>query len=153
MMKKAFASIVDVNFTAMMEGLLDMVEEGKVHWKSVIENFYPDFEIAVKNAEKELEKIKIEDEVTDVICDEWKKYGREVRTIWEISCMPGFPECRNTKPHFEKVGIPCPMCGGEVVLKKTKKEENITDVKIIRNVNLCHGRNHPQSNVKNAEAI
>ena len=58
MMKKAFASIVDVNFTAMMEGLLDMVEEGKVHWKSVIENFYPDFEIAVKNAEKELEKIK-----------------------------------------------------------------------------------------------
>ncbi len=70
MMKKAFASIVDVNFTAMMEGLLDMVEEGKVHWKSVIENFYPDFEIAVKNAEKELEKIKIEDEVTDVICDE-----------------------------------------------------------------------------------
>lgn len=154
MMKKAFASIVDVNFTAMMEGLLDMVEEGKVHWKSVIENFYPDFEIAVKNAEKELEKIKIEDEVTDVICDECGrnmvvKYG----PYGKFLACPGFPECRNTKPHFEKVGIPCPMCGGEVVLKKTKKEENITDVKIIRNVNLCHGRNHPQSNVKNAEAI
>lgn len=154
MMKKAFASIVDVNFTAMMEGLLDMVEEGKVHWKSVIENFYPDFEIAVKNAEKELEKIKIEDEVTDVICDECGrnmvvKYG----PYGKFLACPGFPECRNTKPHFEKVGIPCPMCGGEVVLKKTKKEENITDVKIIRNANLCHGRNHPQSNVKNAEAI
>ena len=154
MMKKAFASIVDVNFTAMMEGLLDMVEEGKVHWKSVIENFYPDFEIAVKNAERELEKIKIEDEVTDVICDECGrnmvvKYG----PYGKFLACPGFPECRNTKPHFEKVGIPCPMCGGEVVLKKTKKEENITDVKIIRNVNLCHGRNHPQSNVKNAEAI
>ena len=134
MMKKAFASIVDVNFTAMMEGLLDMVEEGKVHWKSVIENFYPDFEIAVKNAEKELEKIKIEDEVTDVICDECGrnmvvKYG----PYGKFLACPGFPECRNTKPHFEK--------------------ENITDVKIIRNVNLCHGRNHPQSNVKNAEAI
>lgn len=122
MMKKAFASIVDVNFTAMMEGLLDMVEEGKVHWKSVIENFYPDFETAVKNAEKELEKIKIEDEVTDVICDECGrnmvvKYG----PYGKFLACPGFPECRNTKPHFEKVGIPCPMCGGEVVLKKTKK--------------------------------
>lgn len=122
MMKKAFASIVDVNFTVMMEGLLDMVEEGKVHWKSVIENFYPDFEIAVKNAEKELEKIKIEDEVTDVICDECGrnmvvKYG----PYGKFLACPGFPECRNTKPHFEKVGIPCPMCGGEVVLKKTKK--------------------------------
>ena len=124
MMKKAFASIVDVNFTAMMEGLLDMVEEGKVHWKSVIENFYPDFEIAVKNAEKELEKIKIEDEVTDVICDECGrnmvvKYG----PYGKFLACPGFPECRNTKPHFEKVGIPCPMCGGEVapLLKTTVK--------------------------------
>ena len=122
MMKKAFASIVDVNFTAMMEGLLDMVEEGKVHWKSVIENFYPDFEIAVQNAEKELEKVKIEDEVTDVVCDECGrnmvvKYG----PYGKFLACPGFPECRNTKPHFEKVGIPCPMCVGEVVLKKTKK--------------------------------
>ena len=122
MMKKAFASIVDVNFTAMMEGLLDMVEEGKVHWKSVIENFYPDFETAVKNAEKELEKVKIEDEVTDVVCDECGrnmvvKYG----PYGKFLACPGFPDCRNTKPHFEKVGIPCPMCGGEVVLKKTKK--------------------------------
>ncbi|MBU5460460.1 type I DNA topoisomerase [Anaerostipes sp. MSJ-23] len=122
MMKKAFATIVDVNFTAMMEALLDMVEEGKVHWKSVIENFYPDFEIAVKNAEKELEKVKIEDEVTDVVCDQCGrnmvvKYG----PYGKFLACPGFPECRNTKPHFEKVGVPCPLCGGEVVLKKTKK--------------------------------
>lgn len=113
---------MDVNFTAMMEGLLDMVEEGKVRWKSVIENFYPDFEIAVKNAEKELEKVKIEDEVTDVICDQCGrhmvvKYG----PYGKFLACPGFPECRNTKPHFEKVGVPCPLCGGEVVLKKTKK--------------------------------
>lgn len=122
MMKKGFETIVDVNFTAMMEGLLDMVEEGKVRWKSVIENFYPDFEIAVKNAEQELEKIKIEDEVTDVICDQCGrnmvvKYG----PYGKFLACPGFPDCRNTKPHFEKVGIPCPVCGGEVVLKKTKK--------------------------------
>ncbi len=122
MMKKGFETIVDVNFTAMMEGLLDMVEEGKVRWKSVIENFYPDFEIAIKNAEQELEKIKIEDEVTDVICDQCGrnmvvKYG----PYGKFLACPGFPDCRNTKPHFEKVGIPCPVCGGEVVLKKTKK--------------------------------
>lgn len=122
MMKKAFSSIVDVNFTAMMEGLLDMVEEGKVHWKSIIENFYPDFNIAVKNAEKELEKVDIADEVTDVICDQCGrnmvvKYG----PYGKFLACPGFPECRNTKPHFEKVGVPCPICGGEVVLKKTKK--------------------------------
>ncbi|WP_287712304.1 type I DNA topoisomerase [Anaerostipes sp.] len=122
MMKKAFASIVDVNFTAMMEGLLDMVEEGKVHWKSVIENFYPDFEIAVKNAEKELEKIKIEDEVTDVICDECGrnmviKYGPHGKFL----ACPGFPECRNTKPYLEKIGVACPKCGKDIVLRKTKK--------------------------------
>ena len=102
--------------------LLDMVEEGKVHWKSVIENFYPDFEIAVKNAEKELEKIKIEDEVTDVICDECGrnmvvKYG----PYGKFLACPGFPDCRNTKPYYEKIGVACPKCGGEIVMKKTKK--------------------------------
>ena len=96
MMKKAFASIVDVNFTAMMEGLLDMVEEGKVHWKSVIENFYPDFEIAVQNAEKELEKVKIEDEVTDVVCDECGRNGnlrlRSLQKYFRIWLVPyGLP--------------------------------------------------------------
>ena len=64
-MKQSFASIVDVNFTAYMEGLLDMIAEGKVEWKSVISNFYPDLKEAVEKAEKELETVKIEDEVTD----------------------------------------------------------------------------------------
>ena len=126
MMKKAFASIVDVNFTAMMEGLLDMVEEGKVHWKSVIENFYPDFEIAVKNAEKELEKIKIEDEVTDVICDECGrnmvvKYG----PYGKFLACPGFPECRNTKPHFEKSRNPMPNVRRRSCLKENEKRKKI----------------------------
>ena len=69
-MKQSFASIVDVNFTAYMEGLLDMIAEGKVEWKSVISNFYPDLKEAVEKAEKELETVKIEDEVTDVVCEE-----------------------------------------------------------------------------------
>ena len=121
-MKQSFPSIVDANFTANMEGLLDMVEEGKVEWKSVIRNFYPDLDEAVKVAEKELESVKIEDEVTDVICEECGrnmviKYGPHGRFL----ACPGFPECRNTKPYLEKIGVPCPLCGKEVVLRKTKK--------------------------------
>ena len=121
-MKQSFASIVDVNFTAYMEGLLDMIAEGKVEWKSVISNFYPDLKEAVEKAEKELETVKIEDEVTDVVCEQCGrhmviKYGPHGRFL----ACPGFPECRNTKPYFEKIGVACPKCGKEVVLKKTKK--------------------------------
>lgn len=121
-MKQSFPSIVDVHFTANMEGLLDMVEEGKVPWKEVIRNFYPDLEEAVEIAEKELEEVKIEDEVTDVICEECGrnmviKYGPHSKFL----ACPGFPECRNTKPYLEKIGVPCPVCGKEVVIRKTKK--------------------------------
>ncbi|MEE0421229.1 MAG: type I DNA topoisomerase [Lachnospiraceae bacterium] len=121
-MKQAFPSIVDVNFTANMESLLDKVEEGVVNWKTVVRNFYPDLEEAVQTAEKELEQVKIEDEVTDVICEECGrnmvvKYGPHGRFL----ACPGFPDCRNTKPYLEKIGVACPKCGKEVVLRKTKK--------------------------------
>ncbi len=121
-MKESFPSIVDVNFTANMEGLLDMVEEGKVPWKEVIRNFYPDLDEAVKIAEKEQESVKIEDEVTDVICEECGrnmviKYGPHGKFL----ACPGFPDCRNTKPYLERTGIACPKCGKEVVIRKTKK--------------------------------
>ena len=122
MMKKAFPSIVETDFTANLEGLLDCVEEGTVNWKTVVENFYPDLEAAVQAAEKELEQVKIEDEVTDVVCEECGrhmviKYGPHGRFL----ACPGFPECRNTKPYLEKIGVPCPKCGKDVVLRKTKK--------------------------------
>lgn len=121
-MKQSFPSIVDENFTANMEGLLDMVEEGKIPWKEVIRNFYPDLNEAVEIAEKELESVKIEDEVTDVICEECGrnmviKYGPHGKFL----ACPGFPECKNTKPYLEKIGVPCPLCGKEVVIRKTKK--------------------------------
>jgi DNA topoisomerase-1 len=121
-MKQSFPSIVDVNFTANMESLLDGVAEGKVNWRTIIENFYPDLEDAVEKAEEEQERVKIEDEVTDVICDQCGrnmviKYGPHGRFL----ACPGFPECRNTKPYLEKIGVPCPVCGKEVVLRKTKK--------------------------------
>ncbi len=121
-MVKAFSTIVDVNFTANLEGLLDCVGEGTVAWKTVVRNFYPDLALAVKNAEKELKEIKIEDEVTDVICEHCGrnmviKYGPHGKFL----ACPGFPDCRNTKPYFEKIGISCPNCGGDIVIKKTQK--------------------------------
>lgn len=121
-MKKAFPSIVDVNFTAMMEGLLDCVAEGTVQWKTVVSNFYPDLKKDVDAALQVLEKVDIADEVTDVVCEACGrnmviKYGPHGRFL----ACPGFPECRNTKPYFEKIGVPCPLCGKDVVLKKTKK--------------------------------
>lgn len=121
-MKTAFPVIVDSSFTANLESLLDGVGEGKVQWKTVVRNFYPDLDELVKNAENELEKIEIHDEETDVICEECGKnmvikYGPHGRFL----ACPGFPDCRNTKPYFEKIGVACPVCGKEVVIKKTKK--------------------------------
>lgn len=121
-MVKAFPAIVDVSFTENLESLLDKVEEGTVNWKTIIRNFYPDLDEAVKNAEKELEEIKIEDEVTDVICEECGrnmviKYGPHGKFL----ACPGFPDCRNTKAYLEKIGVACPKCNKDIVIRKTKK--------------------------------
>ena len=121
-MMTAFPTIVDVKFTANMESLLDGVAEGTVEWKEIIRNFYPDLKVAIDEAEKELEHVKIEDEVTDVICDKCGrnmviKYGPHGKFL---GC-PGFPGCHNTKPYLEKIGVACPKCGKDVILKKTKK--------------------------------
>ena len=122
MMIEAFPTIVDVNFTANMESLLDGVEAGTVKWKEIIRNFYPDLNTAIKEAEKNLENVEIADEETDVVCEKCGrnmviKYGPHGKFL---GC-PGFPECRNTKPYLEKIGVACPMCGKDVVLRKTKK--------------------------------
>ena len=87
-----------------------------------VSNFYPDLKEAVEKAEKELETVKIEDEVTDVVCEECGrnmviKYGPHGKFL----ACPGFPECRNTKPYLEKIGVACPKCGKDIVLRKTKK--------------------------------
>ena len=121
-MKESFPTIVDEHFTANMESLLDGVAEGKIPWKTVVANFYPDLEKAVQAAEEELEKITIEDEVTDEICEVCGrnmviKYG----PYGKFLACPGFPESRNTKPYYEKIGVACPKCGKDVVIKMTKK--------------------------------
>ena len=121
-MKESFPTIVDENFTANMESLLDGVAEGNVNWKTVVSNFYPDLEEAVQKAEKELEKIEIADEVTEEVCEECGrnmvvKYGPHGKFL----ACPGFPECKNTKPYYEKIGQACPSCGKDIVIKRTRK--------------------------------
>ena len=122
MMREAFPTIVDVSFTANMETLLDGVELGDVDWKTIIRNFYPDLDEAVKEAEKQLEEVEIKDELSEEYCDVCGrqmviKYGPHGRFL----ACPGFLECKNTKPYFEKIGISCPKCGGDIVMKKTRK--------------------------------
>lgn len=121
-MVAAFPEIVDTNFTATMEGLLDKVEAGDIKWKEIVRNFYPDLEQEVKREEENLEKIEIQDEVTDEICPNCGrnlviKYGPHGKFL----ACPGFPDCRFTKPYLEKIGVACPICGSEVVIRKTKK--------------------------------
>ena len=121
-MKESFPTIVDENFTANMESLLDGVAEGKVNWKMVISNFYPDLEKAVEVAQEELDKIEIMDEVTEELCDECGrnmviKYGPHGKFL----ACPGFPDCRFTKPYYEKIGVACPKCGKDLVIKMTRK--------------------------------
>ena len=121
-MKKSFPSIVNPEFTANMENLLDCVAEGTVRWKTIVENFYPDLDTAVQEAEKELEKVKIADEETDVVCENCGrnmviKYGPHGKFL----ACPGFPECHNTKPYYQKIGVMCPKCGKDIVVRMSKK--------------------------------
>ncbi|SFP90844.1 DNA topoisomerase-1 [Lachnospiraceae bacterium XBB1006] len=121
-MKDAFTEIVDETFTAGMEEELDKVAEGEMDWKDIVRKFYPDFEKSVEAAERDLEKVTIADELSDEFCEVCGrqmviKYGPHGRFL----ACPGFPDCRFTKPYLEKQGIPCPKCGKEIVLRKTKK--------------------------------
>ncbi|MGI6071524.1 MAG: type I DNA topoisomerase [Lachnospiraceae bacterium] len=121
-MLTAFPQVVDIGFTAEVEKKLDSVEEGKVYWKEILQDFYPSLNSAVNDARSRLTKIKIKDEETDVICD---KCGRnmviKMGPHGKFLACPGFPECRNTKPIVVKAGATCPDCGKDLIVRKTKK--------------------------------
>ncbi|MBQ6734023.1 MAG: type I DNA topoisomerase [Lachnospiraceae bacterium] len=121
-MVENFPDIVDLQFTAQMEQQLDSVADGDTPWKKLIEDFYPDLDAAVAKAEKVLEKVTIADEETDVVCEHCGrhmviKYGPHGKFL----ACPGFPECRNTMPYYEKTGVACPKCGQDIVVRKTRK--------------------------------
>ena len=121
-MKSSFPEIDNVAFTANMESLLDMVAEGKMEWKEIVRNFYPDLDREVKKAEETLGKVRIEDEETDVLCE---KCGRRMVIKYgphgKFLACPGFPECHNTMPYFEKADVKCPKCGQDLVVKRSRK--------------------------------
>lgn len=121
-MNEYFKEVIDIEFTADMEGKLDNVEEGSEDWRSIVDKFYKPLKDSVDIAEKELSKITIEDKVSDVKCDKCGrfmviKHGR----YGSFLACPGYPECKNTKPIVEELDVPCPLCGGKVVAKKSKK--------------------------------
>ena len=120
-----FTDIVNVEFTAKIENEFDQVADGKEEWKQVLREFYPQFEKEVEKVDKELEHVKIEDEVSDVKCD---KCGRDMvikmSRYGKFLACPGYPECKNVKPFVVTVDVPCPVCGGKVQVRKTKKGRN-----------------------------
>ena len=118
-----FSDIVNVEFTANIEEQFDSIAEGKENWKKVIREFYGPFENEVEKVEKELEHVKLEDEVSDVPCDKCGrlmviKYGKYGKFL----ACPGYPECKNAKPLVETIDVPCPKCGGKIQVRKSKKK-------------------------------
>ena len=124
-MKKHFEEIVDIEFTAGMEKQLDEVEDGKLSWVAVLSDFYPEFEDNLKSAQKAIEKIKIKDEESDVVCDKCgRKMVYKVGKFGKFLACPGYPECKNTMSLRTEAGVKCPKCGGEILVKKTRKGKN-----------------------------
>jgi len=122
LLKEYFPDILNLEFTANLEEKLDLVEEGRAPWKSVVEDYYAPFSATLAQAEEKIGKVKIEDQVSEELCDlcgrnmviKMGRYGKF------LAC-PGFPECRNTKPLFEEVGVNCPKCSKPLVVRRSKK--------------------------------
>ncbi|MCL1936623.1 MAG: type I DNA topoisomerase [Defluviitaleaceae bacterium] len=117
-----FEQIVDIDFTAKMETSLDRIEGGEIFWKEILRDFCPNFEIKVQEAEKNIEEITIEDEKTDVLCDKCEsnmviKFGK----FGKFLACPSFPDCKNTKPFLKEIDTSCPICGGKVFIRTSKK--------------------------------
>ena len=120
-----FTEIIDVAFTAKVEDEFDEIAEGKEEWKKILREFYPPFEKELEKVDKELEHVKLEDEVSDVKCD---KCGRmmvvKMSRYGKFLACPGYPECKNVKPFVVTIDVPCPVCGGQVQVRKTKRGKN-----------------------------
>jgi DNA topoisomerase-1 len=118
-----FPEIIDVAFTVKMEQGLDDIEDGKINWVRIIDDFYRDFEIHLQKAEKEMAEIEIKDEPAGEDCEECKspmvfKMGR----YGKFMACSNFPDCRNTKPIVKEIGVKCPKCeNGNIIERKSKK--------------------------------
>ena len=124
LLKDKFSKIVNVKFTAGMESQLDMVESGETDYIKMLHEFYGDFIATVDKAKAEMQgqKIKLKEDETDVKCD---KCGRNMviksGRFGKFLACPGYPDCKNTKPLVVETKATCPVCGGKVIEKKSKK--------------------------------
>lgn len=118
-----FGDIINVNFTAQLEHDLDLIEDGEREWKDVIRQFYGIFHEQLEVAEEKIGDVKIEDEITDIICEKCgRPFAIKMGRYGKFLACTGFPECRNTRPLNEEIGVLCPKCGkGQVVKKRSKK--------------------------------
>lgn len=122
LLKKHFKDIIDVDFTAGMEEKLDSIEEGELDWVQVLNNFYDPFKRTLEKAEKEIGQIQVAEDVTEEICEQCgRNMVVKVGRYGKFLACPGFPQCRNTRPLLEPIGVKCPRCGGELVIRRTKK--------------------------------
>ena len=122
LIRQAVPMLADKKFTAQMEEKLDAVAEGGHEWKEVLREFYPPFKEKLDEAMAEMEKVSVKEEESEEICENCGrrmviKYGRHGKFL----ACPGFPECRNTKPFVEAADVPCPQCGGRLIVRRTKK--------------------------------
>ena len=121
-MRNYFSDIVDVDFTAGMEKDLDRIGDGELPWKELLQSFYPDFDETLKSATEKIEKITIKDEASDVVCDKCgRKMVYKLGKFGKFLACPGYPECQNTMTIKVGTGVNCPKCGGEILVKKSRK--------------------------------
>lgn len=122
LLKEHFAQILDTEFTAQMEAELDNIAEGQSDWIKVLAAFYGPFSTQLEQAQAEMQRVEIQDEISDVKCDQCGRYMviKQGRFGKFLAC-PGFPECRNTKPLLQEIGVRCPKCGGAIVERRSKK--------------------------------
>ncbi len=118
-----FGEVINEEFTAELESGLDNVAEGEMEWKSIVAEFYKDFEKYLKVAEEEIQEVKIEDEETDIVCDKCGEHNMVIKMgrFGKFLACPGYPDCKNTKTILDKIGVDCPECGGDIIRKKTRK--------------------------------
>ncbi|MBX6394375.1 MAG: type I DNA topoisomerase, partial [Alicyclobacillaceae bacterium] len=122
LLKEFFPQIIDVEFTAQMEERLDGIEEGRVNWVEMLEEFYQDFQQQLDIAEEAMQQVHLEEEESDEVCE---KCGRKMvykhGRFGKFLACPGFPECRNTKPILKEIDVACPRCGGALVERRGKR--------------------------------
>ena len=124
LMQERFPKIVNVKFTAQMEQDLDKVEQGQEQWVEVLDNFYGDFDKTLKKAKEEMQgvKIQLKEDETDYICELCgRRMVVKVGRYGKFIACPGYPECKNIKKFVQETGVKCPKCGGNVIVRKTKK--------------------------------